>query len=613
MVKQKHRPLLARHPKIKKHRRRSLAPIQKGKPKPASRKSPPLRPQQYPFWDLVPVRLVLVWLALCGGGLGLMLNLFRIQILEGQTLSDRAQAQHRVDLLPYLPRRPIIDRQGKLLATDQLVYSLYVHPKLFKVSPQEVADQLAPVLNNTTPQTLVSRFAQQESGIQLSNNLSEAIADQITALRLDGLELIRRYSRFYPQGETLAEVLGYVNWEHVGQAGIEYSQQGKLEREIQNLKLSRAGNGMIIPTQLPPGMLDFDELQLQLTVDLPLQRAAHEALAQGMAAHNAQRGAVIVMDVHSGEIRALACAPSYDPQRYYEADMALFKNWTITDLYEPGSTFKPINVAIALEAGVANPTDIFYDSGALVVDTWPIYNHDYRTRGGHGNLSIAQILQVSSNIGMIKLMEKLSPKEFYGKLLALGLNETMGLDLPGEVPNRLKDQQTFTQGRIESATAAFGQGFSLTPMKLVQLHGAIANGGELVTPHLVSGMVDGDGEYQWQAEYARRRVFSPEVSQTVLTMMETVVTEGSGKVSQIPGYRIAGKTGTAQKAKPSGGYYDHKRITSFVASFPVDQPRYVVLAVIDEPQGGFGSTVAAPIVKSVLESIIALEQIPRSP
>jgi cell division protein FtsI (penicillin-binding protein 3) len=226
-------------------------------------------------------------------------------------------------------------------------------------------------------------------------------------------------------------------------------------------------------------------------------------------------------------------------------------------------------------------------------------------------LNISEILQFSSNIGMVRMMQALQPGVYYGWLSRLQLDKQTEIDLPAEVAGQMKTYQQFINASIEPATTAFGQGFSLTPIKLTQLQSTLANGGKLVTPHVVKGIVNAEGELTWSPTLpAPRQVFSSKVAQTVLEMMEDVVTDGTGKPAQIPGYRIAGKTGTAQKADSFGGYSD-ARITSFVGMFPVESPRYVVLAVVDEPQGddAYGSTVAAPVVKAVMEALIRIEQI----
>ncbi|BAZ51523.1 peptidoglycan glycosyltransferase [Nostoc sp. NIES-4103] len=556
-------------------------------------------------------RLFIVWGVLITAGMGLAINLYQLQIVQGQKLTQKARNQQMVSLRPFMPRRPVIDRNSNVLAVDRPVYTLFAHPKLFDKSNEAMAEQLAPLLDKNAAD-LVKTFTSQKTGITLASTLPEATADRITKLRLNGLELIQKYSRFYPPEDLAADVVGYVNLDRRGQAGVEYSQEKLLERSVQTVKLSRAGNGTLMPDHAPEGFLHFDDLQLQLTIDSRLQRAARNALKEQMEKFRAKRGAVIVMDALDGSLLALVSQPTYNPNEYSKADISLFKNWTVADLYEPGSTFKPVNVAIALENGVIKPDDVFNDPGAIRVADYTIRNAQHN---GYGRINIAQILQNSSNIGMVQIIQRLRPSVYYNWLERLGLGQTVDTDLPFEVRGRLKSQEEFIASPIEPATTSFGQGFSLTPLQLVQMHGALANGGKLVTPHVVRGLIDSKGQMHYTPTYPTpRQIFSTTTTQKVVEMMETVVNEGTGKVSQIPGYRIAGKTGTAQKASPNGGYIPGARITSFVAILPVESPRYVVFALVDEPKGenAYGSTVAAPIVKSVMETLIPIEQIPPS-
>jgi cell division protein FtsI (penicillin-binding protein 3) len=557
-------------------------------------------------------RLLIVWGVLVGASLGIAANLYQLQVVRAPELLGKARKQQIVGLRTFIPRRPVVDRNNNVLAMDRPVYTLYAHPKLFKFSKEAIAAKLSPILDRPA-QELVKKFNTRTTGIKLGGAISEEMFNQIALLRLSGLDLVQQYSRLYPQNNLVADVVGYVNTERRGQAGVEYSQEKLLERPVKTTKLRMTGNGGIINYYVPKGFVNVDDLRLQLTLDMRLQRAAQLRLQQQLQKFNAKRGSVIVMDVRDGAILAMVAEPSYDPNEYYKSDVGLFKNWALSDLYEPGSTFKPLNVAIALEAGKLKPNEVFHDPGMIKVGGRVIKNAEKKDIT---ELSVAQILQYSSNVGMVQIMQRMQPATYYSWLKRLGLGQSVRIDLPFEASSQIKSQKQFISYPIEPATASFGQGFSLTPIQLVQLHGAIANGGRLVTPHVVRGLFDAQGQPHWQPQLpAPRQVFSPQTTQKVLEMMETVVTQGSGKAAIIPGYRIAGKTGTAQKASSRGGYDRVAKITSFISILPVDSPRYVVLAVIDEPTKGeilFGSTVAAPLVKSVIDALISIERIPPS-
>ncbi len=560
-----------------------------------------------------PQRLLYVWAVMVFGSLALVAKLYQLQIVDGATLRQKAQAQQSVLMNPALPRRPIVDRLGHVLAIDQPAYILYAHPKLFKVPRSEMIGQLAPLLQ-LYPVELEKLFSQAETGIKVSDSVSEDVAKQIRELRLDGLELTPRQQRLYPQNDLFAEVVGYVNMDRQGQTGVELSQQNLLDRATQRIRVTHRGDDAILPAPLA-GLFQTDDLRLQLTVDSRVQRAARAALKQQLQQYGAKRGVVIVMDARDGGLRALVSEPSFNPNQYYKSDLSLLKNWAITDLFEPGSTFKPINVAIALETNTIKPNSVFYDEGQITVDGWPIRNNDYASAGARGSQTITQILMYSSNVGMVHMMAQLKRKEFYRWLQKLGLGRPTDIDLPSETAGQLKTEEQFVSAAIEPATAAFGQGLSLTPLQLAQLHAILANGGNLVVPHVVEGLVDANGQMQWQPDRPPpHRIFSQKTSQTVVQMMTAVVNDGTGKPSQIPRYQVAGKTGTAQKATAEGGY-GNARITSFVGILPANAPRYVVLAVVDEPKGdnAFGSTVSAPIVKAVMEVLISLDGIPPSP
>lgn len=592
--------------------------------------TPSFLPKDLATINLFKRRTVLIWIILALSMLGLIVRLVYLQVITSPDLLDKARKQQMFTLRPFIPRRTITDRKGNVLALDRPVYTLFAYPHLFEKNNKdigkdpkkksfdelttEIATKLAPILRKS-PERLVSILSRDTTSIQVEYWLSEESADRIYALQIEGLELIQQRHRLYPQQDLAAELIGYVNVDHRGQAGIELSQEKLLERTDQTPAVAQDGNGKLIPNRVPAGMIRSDRTSLQMTIDSRIQRTARQVLKQQMVKFNAKRGSVIVMDARDGGLLTLVTEPTYDPNRYYEADVKLFKNWAVSDLYEPGSTFKPINVAIALEAGAIQPDTVFNDEGALTIGGWPVANFDYEQVGAVGPLSISQILERSSNVGMVHIIQRMKPSVYYGWLERIGLGDISGVDLPSETPSTLKPQEQFNEYVIEPATAAFGQGFSLTPIQMVQLHGILASGGKLLTPHVVKGLINEEGEEYYQPKLPTpRQIISPTTAQKVIEMMTNVVEKGTGLPARIPGYRIAGKTGTAQKASSAGGGYSNAKITSFVGTFPSKDPRYVVLAVVDEPVGSdaFGSTVAAPIVKTVIEDIIVTEGIPPS-
>jgi cell division protein FtsI (penicillin-binding protein 3) len=551
-------------------------------------------------------RLLLVWAFLMLSGLGLMTHLFQLQVLRGPNLQKMAQ-QQRQRVPPVIPRRTIVDRNNNILAADEPTYGLYAHPKLFRLSAEDVAEKVSPILKRPESE-LVQKLRSAQSGIRLAEFLDEATIREIAQLQIDGLEVETRTIRRYPRQESAAEVVGYVNFDGEAQAGVEASQKEAIERPESKQSLPMTEPGAIDKSAAP--FVPIDDLQLKLTIDTRLQRLIRPILEKQVASFGALRGVVMVMDASDGSLLALVTAPSFNPNEYYKADLASLKNWAVTDTYEPGSTFKPINMAIALQSGKVSAGDYFYDPGQLIVDGWPISNAG---GVGYGSIGLNDIMRNSSNIGMVQMMRQVPAAIFYDWFAKLGIGDKTHTDLPFEVSSQVKTREQFLSSPVESATTAFGQGFAITPIQMLRLQGTLANGGKLVTPHVVQGLYDSDGKLHWKPNIPPpKQMFSPETVKVVVEAMENVVDSGTGTRAQIPNYRIAGKTGTAQKTTGGGGYSSYAKITSFVGIFPVEKPRYVVLAIVDEPIGGSGGEVAAPIVKSVTEVLIGVEGIPPS-
>lgn len=563
------------------------------------------------------IRLGMIWLVLVLSSMGLVFRLYQLQIKQGDELGEKARQQQTYNFRPYIPRRSVVDGSGNVVALDKVVYTVYVHPIMLSEDNSIVAEKLANILVDRDKNEILKLLNSKKSGVLLDKTISEDQGNKIKQLELEGIDLDRRYARFYPQGELFSDVIGYVDTEHLGQAGIEYSQSKLLERDLSSVQMKsmlavkRDGQGAVIPASLPEGIVELDDLQLKLTLDLRIQRAARDALKNQVKKFNAKRGAVIVMDVHTGGIIALASEPTYNPNKYSLYDFALYKNWTVTDSYEPGSTFKPLNVALALDEGVINPNSSILDSASVVIDGWPIAN---ASKSGQGWVSVTKAMEISSNTGMIHIVQKINRSKYYERLQEFGMDRLMGLDLPFEATGYVKPKEIFTSTNIEPAVTAFGQGLSLTPLKLVQLHAALANGGKLVTPHVVEGLINQNGELELIPKRETKQLFKESSANSVVKMMQSVVDNGTGKAAQIDGYHVGGKTGTAQKHDGRGRYQANAKITSFISILPTDDPQYVVFAVVDEPKGGntFGSTVAAPVVKEVMNAIIRLKGIPPS-
>jgi cell division protein FtsI (penicillin-binding protein 3) len=562
-------------------------------------------------------RLWAVYLLMAAGLSGLALRLAWVQVVQGPELLNRARAVQTQTINPLGRRRTIVDRQGSLVALDEERFTLWAHPRYFAFpgddigklrSSLDVARKLSSVL--AVPMAdLVRAMDGRKSGVKLATDLDPETAQRVRDLGISGIDLEAYPQRVYPQGSLFANVVGFLNLERVPQAGLEQSRHQDLRRHEATRQLRRGADGTPLPDGLKAGVLYGDDLRLQLTLDARLQQVALMALSKQVKQWNAKRGVALVMDVRNGELLALASTPTYDPNQFWKYKPGLFREWSVQDLYEPGSTFKPINLAIALQENAIDPAGKVNDTGQLTIGGWPIFNHD---RKGNGLIDFPTVLQVSSNVAMVQAMQRVKPAKFWNWLHALGIDTQPDTDLPGAVAGQLKSLETFRTQAIEPATAAFGQGFNLTPLKLIQLHAMLSNGGRLVSPHITRGLRSGD-DLAPAPLASGVQLIKPEIAQTVLNWMETVVEQGSGKGVRIPGHRIGGKTGTAQKAE-NGVYIPGARITSFVAHLPINDPRYVVLVVVDEPKGGnaYGSTVAVPVAKQIIEALLVIEKIPPS-
>jgi cell division protein FtsI (penicillin-binding protein 3) len=561
--------------------------------------------------------MVAVYLLLSLGLAGLAVRLAWLQVIDTANLQSRARAIQTQSRTPLGKRRTIVDRTGRLVALDEERFTLWAHPRYFNFpgddpqkvrKPDEVAARLSAVLA-VPGDSLLQTMAGRPSGVKLRSDIDPETAARIRQLGISGLDLEAYPQRIYPQSSLFANVVGFLNLERTPQAGLEQSRDRDLQRQESTVTMRRGADGTPLPEGLTAGALYGDDLRLQLTLDARLQQVAQQALANQVKKWNAKRAAALVMDVRNGEMLALASYPTYDPNQFWKFDPGLFREWSVQDLYEPGSTFKPINLAIALQEKAIDPKGQVYDSGQLSIGGWPIFNAN---RKGNGQIDFATVLEVSSNVGMVNAMAQVKRDRFWHWLNTIGIDTRPDTDLPGAVAGQLKSRSLFTGHAIEPAVAAFGQGFSLTPLKLVQLHAMLANGGRLVSPHITRGLRSGDA-LAGTPTAGGLQLLDPAVTRTVMGWMEQTVARSDSLGIKVPGYRIGGKTGTAQKAD-RGVYIPGALITSFVGHLPIEDPRYVVLVVVDEPKGGntYGSTVAAPVARQIIDALLVLEKIPPS-
>lgn len=562
------------------------------------------------------MRLVLVFLLLLLPVLGLAARLFWLQLVQGDALAQQARSRQGSSTKSLATRRPIVDRQGEVLAWDESRVRIWAHPAYFQFpgdrdgprrSAAEVSQRLAPVLNLSAAE-LEQRLSGQGSSIRLMEHLSLEKGESVKALGISGIDVEIYPQRRYPQGKLFANVVGFLNLERQPQAGLELSRNSQLRQGLRSPWLLGDGDRAVLPINVPMGVIqDAATMQLQLSLDTRLQRAAYGALSTAMAKWKAARGAVMVMDVHNGELLALASQPSYDPNRFWQANPQQFREWSVEDIYEPGSTFKPINLVIALEEGVIHGNSTVQDTGRIDVESWTLHNSQDKV---HGVITMPQVLQVSSNVGMVKTMLRLPQERYWQRLHELEIEQALDTDLPGAGAGQLKSLQMFRSNPIHAATASFGQGIALSPLKLLQLHAALANGGWLVRPHVVQGLRTVDDRAATTRPTQRRRIFQEASTATVRSWLEAATRLAQVPVAGVDPQPVAGKTGTSQKAR-HGGYDPEAVTTSFVAHLPTEQPRFLVLVVVDEPRGEevYGSTVALPVAYRVIDSIMALENL----
>src|SRR5215813_7478558 len=528
-------------------------------------------------------------------------RLVYLQFSQYESLANRARQQQQNSIETSPQRGELLDRQERQLARSVQTVSLFLDPEgLDAATLDRNAQQLARSLN--LKQTdLAKEFhdaaAAKKRFIWIARRLDADVAGKITEQNLPGLQTQLEPKRYYPNGSLAAHVLGFVGLDGKGLGGVEQFYNAKITGESGKLFVEKDANGKPYESYeiaSKPGQT------VVLTIDQTIQYQAEQALQTAVQRSHAKSGTVIVLDPRSGEILALANAPTFDPNRVSEAKPETRSNWALQNIYEPGSTFKVVAFSAALEKKLVKVDDhIDCQMGAITVAGRVVHDHK-----PFGTLTIPEALAKSSNVAAIKLGLRVGDPTMYEYIRRYGFGSKTGIELPGETNGILRKVERWQPSSIGSI--AIGQEVGVTPVQMVSAFGAIANDGMRIAPHLIREVRDAGGNVVYRAQPEQRRVISAETAIALRGMLEGVTLNGTAKKAQLDGYSAAGKTGTAQKIDPkTRAYSKTKYIGSFVGFAPVSNPQVVVIVVMDEPAGAYhGGDVAAPVFREIAEQIL---------
>ena len=549
--------------------------------------------------------LVLAFAAMAIAVLG---RLVQVQVFQGQVLAAAARAQHTSDITLTGNRGLILDRTGRVLVSNRSVYDVFVDPSLVDTSQRyDVATKAGAVLG-IAPATVLRALQQKNQFDYIAKAVSPDVNQRLQALNYPGVGTIPTQQRVYnpsplPGQSFAANMLGYVDTDGQGQYGIEQYYNSLLsgtpghEANLTDL----LGNPIVLGGEQKVAAKSGDNLQLGL--DSQIQYWAELALARGVAEAQAVSGTLMIMDTHTGAIRAWAQYPSYNADTYGSGNVADFRDLAVSQPYEPGSVMKVVTFAGGLNTGAITPSTVINEQ-QTVIDGYLIHDWDSRS---HGNVTMQRVLDLSLNNGAIKVQQMEGQDPFYANMLGFGIGSPTGVDLYGEVSDPLPPQSGW--GVLNYAEASFGQGIVATPVEMLSAVNAVANGGVWVQPHAVDSIVDPNTGKTTAFTPRTRRVMSASAAATLSQMMVGVVDDpgGEGYLAKIPGYKgqIAGKTGTASVAE--NGHYGNDVTASFVGFMPVKNPQFTMMVVLNRPQTSqprFGATLAAPVWKDVAQVII---------
>jgi len=519
--------------------------------------------------------------------------LFAIQVLDIRHFRIKAKNQRKAN--SFVLRGDIYDRNGIKLATDTVYYDILARKADFVHTPEELAKLLAPILKINQIR-LTEMLRQNTPMISLKKNVDRKTRDAIAKLNLREIPMDKKSIRTYPQGDLAAHVLGYYNFDADVASGVEYTAKDKLEMVSKGADIEITPKGKVIynlSTDPIAATKPIRGKDVTLTIDAAVQHVCEKALMKSIEKFKAFRGAVIVMNPRNGEILAYAVYPYFDPNNFKTATSFQTKNWTLTDVFPPGSTFKTITIASAMELGKINKKSKIKDTGKIKVGWWTIKNYDYNKHPNPGMIDLVYLFEHSSNVGSVVVAQMMSKFEFHGMLKKFGFGEKTGIDLPGESIGLLKPALKWDAA--DHASMAYGYGTSVTALQMISAVSAIANDGVRVTPHVIKYSPE-----EAAIKIKRTQVMTPEHARAVTELLTESINR-SRSIIKSDSFNIAAKTGTSIKPKENGAGYTNKLYTSIVGYLPSSDPQVLIYVIIDSAQGGeiWGNTVAAPIFKEI--------------
>lgn len=525
--------------------------------------------------------------------ISLIVYLFLIQVMDVKNYRLRAKRQR--SSRNFIMRGDIFDRNGIKLASDKVNYDVYAHPADYDHSPEELAKILAPYLKISTPR-LVDMLSKKDSVITLKKNIDRPTAQAIKKLELREISLGKKNTRIYPQGSLASHILGYYNFDADIASGVELTAKDQLEHVEKNVQTERTPDGNVIYSFSTDPVATSSPLKgksLTLTIDTAIQHICEQELYKMVLKKQALRGTVIVMNPKNGEILAYAVYPYYDPNNYRNASQLQIKNWTLTDVFPPGSTFKIITVASSMALGKINPNTKIYDTGKIKVGWWDIKNYDYSRRPFPGWINLVYLFEHSSNVGAIKVAQTMSSQEYYTMLKRFGIGSKTGIDLPGESNGLLSNWTKWDTST--HASMGYGYGASVTPIQMVSAASALANNGVRVTPHIIKYSPE-----EAETKIFRTQVMSAETARNITRILTESINNSKAPI-KMDNYNIAAKTGTSKKPKENAAGYTNKLYTSIIGYLPASDPQILIYVLVDSASGGdvWGSTIAAPVFKEI--------------